>query len=142
MKLLAALAILATTLPAQPERPPYRLVTAVRSWSLTEITRMAVEVTGDIQFRSDRAHNPERVYFDILNCRPYIDSKRFYSKELDDKLVKRVRVAETNPGVTRVVIELGAAAEVVTSLLFNPNRLMIEVRAAANAVTPPETISA
>src|SRR5437660_5270093 len=131
MKLIAALAIFATTLPAQTERAPYRLVTAVRTWAVPEVTRVAIEVRGDFHFRSDRLHNPERVYFDITNCRPYIDSKRFYSKDLDDPLVKRVRVAETNPGITRVVLELGAGAEVTTSQLSNPNRLIIELRASS-----------
>jgi N-acetylmuramoyl-L-alanine amidase len=152
MKLLAALAISATaisvaTLLAQPERPALRSVIAVRNWSLTDVTRVAIEVSGDFQFRSDRLHDPERVYFDILNSRPLlasagVGSKRFYSKELDDKLVKRIRVAETNPGVTRVVLDLAASVEVSTSQLSNPSRLMIDVRGGTGMVTPPETVPA
>jgi N-acetylmuramoyl-L-alanine amidase len=142
MKLIAALAISAATLLAQTERAPLRSVNAVRNWALTDITRVAIEVSGDFQFRSDRLHDPERVYFDILNSRPLLDSKRFYSKELDDKLVKRIRVAETNPGVTRVVLELAASVEVSTSQLSNPNRLIIDVRSGAGTVTPPETVPA
>jgi N-acetylmuramoyl-L-alanine amidase len=140
MKLIAALAISAIPLLAQTERPPLRSVNAVRSWSLTDVTRVAIEVSGDFQFRSDRLHDPERVYFDILNSRPLLDSKRIYSKELDDKLVKRIRVAETNPGITRVVLDLAASVEVSTSQLSNPNRLMIEVRSGTGTVTPPETV--
>jgi AMIN domain len=134
MKPIAALAISAITLLAQTERPPLRSVSAVRNWSLTDVTRVAIEVSGDFQFRSDRLHDPERVYFDILNSRPLLDSKRIYSKELDDKLVKRIRVAETNPGITRVVLDLAASVEVSTSQLSNPNRLMIEVRSGTGPV--------
>jgi len=117
MKPIAALAISLTpisiaTLLAQTERPALRSVSAVRTWSFTDVTRVAIEVSGDFQFRTDRLHDPERVYFDILNSRPLVDSKRFYSKELDDKLVKRIRVAETNPGITRVVLHLAAAVGV------------------------------
>ncbi len=140
MKPTAALAIsvtviAVTTLLAQTERTAIRSVSAIRNWSLTDVSRVAIEVSGDFQFRSDRLHDPERIYFDILNSRPRLvsvggESKRFYSKELDDKLVKRIRVAETNPGITRVVLELAASAEVSTSQLSNPNRLMIEVRSA------------
>ncbi|MCX6627550.1 MAG: AMIN domain-containing protein, partial [Candidatus Solibacter sp.] len=100
MKPLAALAISATLLFAQNERAPLQSVTAVRSWSLAEITRIAVEVTGDFTIRTDRLHNPERVYFDILNARPRIDAKRIWTREINDKLVQRVRVAETSPGTT------------------------------------------
>ena len=63
-------------------------------------------MSGDFNFRTDRLHNPERVYFDILNARPRIDARRIWSKEINDKLVQRVRVAETNPGTTRVVLDL------------------------------------
>jgi N-acetylmuramoyl-L-alanine amidase len=147
MKPIAALAISLTpisiaTLLAQTERPALRSVSAVRTWSFTDVTRVAIEVSGDFQFRTDRLHDPERVYVDILNSRPLVDSKRFYSKELDDKLVKRIRVAETNPGITRVVLHLAAAVEVSTSQLSNPNRLLIDVRNGTLTVIPPETVPA
>jgi N-acetylmuramoyl-L-alanine amidase len=107
------------------------LVTAVRHWSLSGVTRVAIEVSGNFQFRTERLHNPERVYFDILEARPRLGSRRFYSEDLDDKRVTRLRAAETVPGVTRVVLELGADVEVGTSQLANPNRLIVEVRGAA-----------
>jgi N-acetylmuramoyl-L-alanine amidase len=95
------------------------------------VTRVAIEVSGNFQFRTERLHNPERVYFDILEARPRLGSRRFYSEDLDDKRVTRLRAAETVPGVTRVVLELGADVEVGTSQLANPNRLIVEVRGAA-----------
>src|ERR1035441_3419873 len=95
MKPLAALAISATMLFAQNERAILHSVTAVRSWSLTEVTRIAVEVSGEFHVRSDRLHNPERVYFDIVGARPHLDAKRNWSKEIGDKLVQRVRVARS-----------------------------------------------
>ena len=70
------------------------------------MTRVAIEVTGDFKFRTDRLHNPERVYFDILNARPRFENRRIYSETIDDKKVQRLRVAETTPGVTRVVLDL------------------------------------
>ena len=143
MKLIAALAVLVPLLVAQTDRPALHSVTAVRHWSLSGITRVAIEVSGDFQFRTDRLHNPERVYFDILDARPRMSSHRFYSEDLDDKLVKRIRAAETKPGITRVVLELNADVDATTSQLTNPSRLIIEVRGAApGAATPPEITSA
>jgi N-acetylmuramoyl-L-alanine amidase len=152
MKPLAALAISATMLFAQNERPAVQSVTAIRSWSLSEVTRIAVEVSGEFHTRSDRLHNPERVYFDIVGARPRLDSRRNWSKEIGDKLVQRVRVAETVPGTTRIVLDLAGAVEVTTSQLSNPNRLIIELRAGNGppipteplppAVKPPTAISA
>lgn len=113
---------------AQEERAPLHAVTAVRSWSLADVTRIAVEVSGDFKFRTDRLHNPERVYFDVLNALPRIDGKRIFSKDINDKLVQRVRLAETHPGTTRVVLDLVGPVEISTSQLSNPNRLIIELR--------------
>jgi len=140
MKLIAALAVSVSLLVAQTERPALHAVTAVRHWSLSGITRVAIEVSGDFRYRSDRLHNPERIYFDILDARPRMDSRRFYSEDLGDKLVTRIRAAETAPGVTRVVLELSGDVEATTSQLANPNRLIIEVRGGAPGLaTPPAT---
>lgn len=128
MRRAAALAIAVSALWAQSERPPLHSVTGVRHWVSPESTRVAIEVTGEFKFRSDRLHNPERVYFDILDSRPHIAGHRFFSETLENKLLQRVRVAETMPGVTRVVLDLAADAEVSTSQLTSPNRLIIELR--------------
>jgi N-acetylmuramoyl-L-alanine amidase len=113
-------------------------VTAVRHWTVGEVTRVAVQVTGPFEIRSDRLHNPERVYFDIHDARPEFEGHgRFLSEEFNEKLLKRIRVAETQPDVTRVVLELGDNVEATPSQLANPNRLMIELRAMPAPATPP-----
>jgi N-acetylmuramoyl-L-alanine amidase len=139
MNRLAALAVSVPILLAQSERAPHS-ITAIRSWSLEGVTRIAIEVSGDFSFRTDRLHNPERVYFDILDARPHLDNRRIYSKQFDDPLVQRVRVAETTPGVTRIVVDLTGAVEVSTSQLTSPNRLIVELRAGKGTVIPTETM--
>jgi N-acetylmuramoyl-L-alanine amidase len=142
MKRIAALAFSVTVVFAQNQRPVPYSVTAIRNWSLAGVTRVAIEVSGDFQYLSDRLHNPERIYFDILNARPRIDSRRIYSQDVNDKLVLRIRAAETNPGVTRVVLELSAGVDVSVSQLSNPNRLMIELRGGTPAIpTDPPPFS-
>jgi N-acetylmuramoyl-L-alanine amidase len=138
MKLTAALLAFAFLSAAQTDREPLHSITAVRHWSQGSVTRVAVEVTGDFVFRTDRLHNPERVYFDILRAVPHINSRRSYTENLDDPVLKRVRIAETQPGITRVVLDLGDGIDVHTSQLVNPNRLIIELRTGgAPTATPP-----
>jgi N-acetylmuramoyl-L-alanine amidase len=137
MRRLAAQAIFLGLLPAGLACAQSHAVTAVRHWQLGDVTRIAVEVSGPFTFRSDRLHHPERVYYDILNARPLIESKRIYTETVEDALLKRVRVAETIPGVTRIVLELADKVEAVPSQLINPNRLIVELHAATEPAAVP-----
>jgi N-acetylmuramoyl-L-alanine amidase len=103
------------------------------------VTRVAVEVAGDFRYRSDRLHNPERIYFDVTNARNAL-GVRYYAEEVSDPVVKRIRVAETKPGTTRVVIELVGDVHATTTQLANPGRLMIELRAASLPATPTRLV--
>jgi len=134
MRLIAVITVSMTVLAAQTSST--NTVTAVRHWSLSDVTRVAVEVSGEFEFNTERLHNPERVYFDIKDAKPRIDSKRAYAEDVQDKMVKRIRVAETKPGVTRVVLDLASAVEASASQLSNPNRLIIELRAGVGAAIP------
>lgn len=116
-------------------------VTAVRAWSFPGITRVAVEVNGDFTFHSDRAHNPERIFFDLDGAVPRIGAHRLLKKEIGDKLVKRVRVAETQPGITRIVIDLESPVEFTASQLDSPNRLMVEIHPAGAPVVNTNVVN-
>jgi len=116
-----------------------RRVTAVRCWSLTEATRVVIEVNGEFEYRADRAHEPERIFFDVLRSRPHIEGHRFYSKTVSDKLLKKIRVAEASEGVTRVVLDLQNNADYTADQLSNPDRLVVELRGKTTAPPPVET---
>src|ERR1035438_1268272 len=107
------LALFAAGPPAQIRGEELRQVTAVRCWARSGATRVAIEVDGEFEFRAERAHNPERIFFDVERSRPRINGHRFYSANVADKLVKKVRVAETQTGVTRVVLDLQSNADYV-----------------------------
>ena len=122
------LALLAAGPPARIRGEDLRQVTAVRCWSLSEATRVVIEVDGEFEFRAERAHDPERIFFDVQGSRPRINGHRFYSANVTDKLVKKVRVAETQIGVTRVVLDLQSNADYTATQLSNPDRLVVELR--------------
>src|SRR6266481_370213 len=117
-------------------------VTAVRCWTLADTTRIAIEITGEVHVRSDRVEDPDRIFFDFVGARPSIDGKRLYATEVGDKLLKRIRVAETVPGVTRVVLDLETAAEFSVSRLDNPSRMIIELRPPRAVPAPERTLQA
>src|SRR5437763_11269586 len=129
------LASMGTLCLAQQSTPQLE-VTAVRFWTFAEVTRIAIETNGEFRFRSDRLYNPDRLFFDLLATKPRMGVKGVQTTPVGDKLLKRIRIAETQPGMTRVVLDLEAPVEFTASQLSNPDRLMIELRPPApRAVT-------
>ena len=105
-----------------------RHVTAVRFWSLGEVTRIAVETDGDFRVRSDRLEDPDRIFFDLSGTRPSLGSKNMTVIPVSDRFVRQIRVAEPQRNTTRVVLDLAGPAEPTLSRLDNPTRLIIELR--------------
>jgi N-acetylmuramoyl-L-alanine amidase len=123
-----AAGILAAALCPAAENSGSGKVTAVRFWSLGDVTRVAVEVSSDFTFKLDHLVAPERLFFDIHGATPQMVSRGVHIVAVGDALLTQIRVAENQPDVTRVVLDLVQAASVTTSQLSNPNRLMIELR--------------
>jgi N-acetylmuramoyl-L-alanine amidase len=107
-------------------------VTAVRFWSLGDVTRVAIEVSSEFEFKSERLPNPDRLFFDIRGAKPDLSDKKMQTIAVGDPLLKQIRVAETLPGVTRIVLDLEEPVGVTTSQLSNPNRLVVELRTKAS----------
>jgi len=104
-------------------------VEAVRYWSFGDVTRIAIQTQGDYTIASDQIENPWRVYFDLTGLRPPATVRHGIQTILvKDRLVKQIRVAEVSPSKTRIVFDLTGPAEVSSSQLVNPDRLMIEIR--------------
>ncbi len=125
------LAFVAASLLAQTETAR---VQAIRFWSFGDVTRIAIQTQGDYKLYSDQIDKPPRVYFDLTGLRPPSTAHRgIQTIEIRDKLVRQIRIAEIQPGKTRVVFDLEAPVDVVSSQLVNPDRLMIEIRPRAQA---------
>lgn len=132
--LLFAFVIVGGLAAAEPKDTHH--VKAVRFWSLGEITRIAVETDGDFQVRSDRLENPDRLFFDLVGTLPRLSDQRTTVIPVSDRLVKQIRVAETQRNVTRVVLDMESPAVATTSHLDNPNRLIIELRSSSAQAAP------
>lgn len=146
---LSASAVWAT--PKQSAPPPVA-VTAIRHWSLQDVTRIAIEASGDFKYEWDRLANPDRVFFDILEASQRVSKQRVHVIPVGDGRVRQIRVAQNKPRVVRVVIDLESKLDLTVFRLSNPSRLMVEVQAArsgaelsrapAPAVTPSAQESA
>ncbi len=111
-------------------------VTGVRFWTLGDVTRVVVEVSGEFDYRGERLSAPDRIYFDILASRPRLAGDAVPVVKVGDGLLRQIRLAETKPGVTRVVLDLAGPAEYSAAQLANPSRLIVELRASKLASQP------
>jgi len=101
-------------------------VTDVQYWSGPDYTRVTVSLEQDVQFESQRIPDPERIFFDLKNARlASVLSGQSY--DVDDGLVKRIRVAQYKPGRARIVVETVGRAGYNASLVLNPPRIVIDV---------------
>ena len=122
-------------------------VTAVRYWSLGDVTRIAIEIESDAEYhlRSDRLENPDRLFFDVVGATPRMSRRGMSVIPVSDRFVKQIRVAETQRSVTRVVLDLESPVDFTTSQLDTPTRLIIEVHAAGSKPAPhpvePEVVA-
>ena len=101
-------------------------VTAIRHWSTPDYTRVAIDVEGEIKFGSKRISHPDRIFFDLRDTKlaSTLVGKSF---DVDDGFLKKIRVAQFQPGRTRVVLEVDDLSTYEAFLLPNPYRLIIDI---------------
>jgi len=108
------------------ERGKFPRVTMIRHWSTPDYTRVAIDLEQDVKFGSQRIADPERIFFDLYNTKlaSTLVGKSF---DVDDGFLKKIRVAQYKPGLTRVVLEVDDLSAYDAFLLPNPTRLIIDV---------------
>jgi N-acetylmuramoyl-L-alanine amidase len=108
----------------ESRRPSH--VTSIRHWSNPEYSRISIGLESDVEFESQRIDHPERIFFDLLdtNLTSSLLGKTF---DVDDGLLRKIRVAQFQPGKARIVLEVADRSEYTTSLLTDPPRLIIDI---------------
>lgn len=121
----------------QTQRKRLPLITGVRYWSTPDYTRIAIDLEGEVKFEAGRVPSPDRIFFDLHNAK-LASELAGKSYDIDDGLLKKVRVAQYKANMARVVLEVNSLAEYSAFLLPNPYRLIIDVhgrKAPAQALT-------
>jgi N-acetylmuramoyl-L-alanine amidase len=103
-------------------------ITAVRYWSLGDVTRIAIETDSEAQYRAERLDSPDRIFLDLAGVRRQSGTHGLQTIPVGDRLVKQIRIALLQPTVVRVVLDLTAPAEYSISQLTNPDRIIVELR--------------
>ncbi|HXP46098.1 MAG TPA: N-acetylmuramoyl-L-alanine amidase [Terriglobales bacterium] len=140
-------AIAAPELPSgpAPAAGPSQLL-SIRSWSKPEGTTIALFLAAPARWEAGALKDPERIYFDLENTQLAPEmlgkSREGLAIQVNDALVKRVRVGMLESSAARIVIDLAAPAEYSAVLSpTEPYRLMIVIRgvpAPSSAPAKPE----
>jgi N-acetylmuramoyl-L-alanine amidase len=106
-------------------------VTGIRHWSTPDYTRVAIDLENEIRFGSQRISHPDRIFFDLRGTKlaSTLVGKSF---DVDDGFLKKIRVAQFQPGRTRVVLEVDNLSDYEAFLLPNPYRLIIDIHGKNN----------
>ncbi|HLM81527.1 MAG TPA: N-acetylmuramoyl-L-alanine amidase [Terriglobales bacterium] len=111
---------------ADARRSALPRVTGVRHWSTPDYTRVAIDVEREVKFGSQRISHPDRIFFDLhdTTLASTLVGKTF---DVDDGFLKKIRVAEFQPGRTRIVLEVDNLASYDAFMLPDPYRLIIDI---------------
>ena len=141
-----ALSIETASRPAAPKTAPDEgtsrqipRVTGVRHWSTPDYTRVAIDVENEVKFASQRISHPDRIFFDLRGTKlaSTLVGKSF---DVDDGFLKKIRVAQYQPGRTRVVLEVHDLSDYEAFLLPNPYRLIIDIHGKNATAKVPKNI--
>ncbi len=113
-------------------------VTDVRTSNTENYARIVVTIDDTIRFDSAHIRSPDRVYFDLHRAKvgPALMHRTF---DVQDGLLKSVRLAQNRDGVVRVVLDVDGAKDYSAFLLANPYRLVIDVHSQPVATAKRET---
>ena len=119
-------------------------VQRIRTNVAPDSTEIVIELEDMVQYASGRIANPERIYFDLHAARlsPVVERNNV---RVSGDLLTRVRVAQNQSGVVRVVLDVNGVKDYSASLMKKPTRLLIELYgtaspAKADAVQAAKTI--
>jgi N-acetylmuramoyl-L-alanine amidase/putative methionine-R-sulfoxide reductase with GAF domain len=110
-------------------------VTGIQHTSAENSSTVVVGLQDAVQYEAHTLENPSRIYFDLHDTRMAAGAAA-QDIEVNDALLKRIRMAQPADGVTRVVLETKQDSQYSVSLDSNPYRLTIEVHKPTAATTP------
>jgi len=116
-------------------------VQKIRTNVTPDSAEVIIDLEDSVQYASGRIANPDRIYFDLHAARLSPAVARANIRVSGD-LLTRVRVAQNQTGVVRVVLDVNGVKDYAVSLTKKPTRLVIELYTSMNRPKVDATQSA
>ncbi|HWR37831.1 MAG TPA: N-acetylmuramoyl-L-alanine amidase [Clostridia bacterium] len=111
---------------ASEKKSALPLVTGIRHWSTPDYTRVAIDLEAEVKYEAGRVANPDRIFFDLHDTKlaSVLIGKTF---DVSDGFLRKIRVAQFQKGLTRIVLEVDDVSDYAVFMLPNPYRLIIDI---------------
>jgi hypothetical protein len=103
---------------------------AIHYWSDERSTTVTVRLPGLVFFDAHRLTAPDRVYFDLQGTQmPAELHGRLIQVDVSETFMRKIRVAQREGGITRVVLETTPGCAYSAMIAPDPYRLIIQLHA-------------
>jgi N-acetylmuramoyl-L-alanine amidase len=104
-------------------------VSNIRHWSTSNYTRVVIDIDSEVQFDQSRLSEPDRLFFNLKGARlsSTLMGKTF---PVEDGFLREIRVGQFQASVVRIVLDLEKVRDYTVFPLYNPFRLVIDIRGA------------
>jgi N-acetylmuramoyl-L-alanine amidase len=102
----------------------------IRRSLLPDGVRVTIDLDGEVTFHQEELERPKRLFFDLKGVRP-VAALQDVTLKFDDDVVREIRLGRHPQTTTRVVVDLKGVDAYSVYSLYNPYRLIIDVRRTA-----------
>jgi N-acetylmuramoyl-L-alanine amidase len=104
-------------------------VSNIRHWSTSNYTRIVIDVDSEVKFDQRRLTDPDRIFLDLRGTRlsSTLSGKTF---PVEDGFLKEIRAGQFQANIVRIVLDLDRIQDYSVFPLYDPYRLVIDVRGA------------
>jgi hypothetical protein len=125
-----------TELPATHGVASAAAVRAMHCKSMPDYTRVTIDLDQHADYQQQWATNPDRFFCDFSNTWLVLEGSESII-DVNDRLLRRIRAAQHQPGVVRIVLDLAQGAACSVSEMSDPFRVVIDVRKASGPAQAP-----
>jgi N-acetylmuramoyl-L-alanine amidase len=111
-------------------------VQKIRTNVTVDSAEVIIELEDSVEYTSGRIANPDRIYFDLHKAR-LSPAVAHGEVQVRGDLLTKVRVAQNQTGVVRVVLDVNGVSDYAVSLSQKPTRLVIELYSASRRTKNP-----